>query len=78
MKGASKCACWVAGTVLVYVLSSGPALLLSETRAWTILFPIYLPLKTVAQYAPLRQVMYPYWRLFSPDHEPSIFEVFKW
>jgi hypothetical protein len=77
MKAPVTWACWIGGAALLYVLSSGPAQLLSETPAWKVLFPVYLPLKLAASHSPARRVMYPYWRLFCRPH-PSIFEDIEW
>lgn len=66
------CVLSAALAVLLYALSSGPALLLAHTRAWyrLKLDVIYWPLSRAAATSAYK-VLLPYWDLFHPDRDEN-------
>ena len=55
---------WIVASPLIYVLSSGPALLLNRTPAWPVLKVIYWPLKKAVPTTPGYKILLPYWDLW--------------
>jgi hypothetical protein len=64
---------WLVAAILLYVASSGPALLLTGTGAGAekILAVVYWPLSKIVVFPPATKLLAPYWNFFiEPDANP--------
>lgn len=55
---------WFFALLLVYVLSSGPAILVYHTRLFHFIIFVYTPLTYFASYTPAYKVLMPYWQFW--------------
>lgn len=55
---------WFLGVLFVYVLGSGPAILIERGPAGGVVDVIFLPLTYVASYTPAYRVLLPYWQFW--------------
>lgn len=55
---------WFSGIVVLYVLASGPAILIERGLAGRIIDVVYTPLTYLASYTPAYKVLLPYWQFW--------------
>ena len=55
---------WFLGIVVLYVLASGPAILIQRGSLGRIIDVIFLPLTYFASYTPAFRVLLPYWQFW--------------
>ncbi len=63
---------WVLGVLVVYVLASGPAILIERGSAGRVIDVVYTPLTYLASYTPAYKVLLPYWRFWMDKADTDI------